>query len=136
MKKKTPCPTCDGCGESLVYRRLEDQTIPCMIKCDACGGTGEARKRYKIGTLSDAQAELIGAVALIAHIRSAAGDPEGKLMQDELVEKIRMMREAWDSRSKGGRKRWRGTKKKDRSEAARKAAKARWADSQNERTEP
>jgi hypothetical protein len=36
---------------------------------------------------------LAGALRLIADIRAAAGDPEGKLMQDELVSRIRRMRE-------------------------------------------
>ena len=35
---------------------------------------------------------LNAALRLIADIREAAGDPEGKLMQDELVRKIRRMR--------------------------------------------
>jgi CHASE3 domain sensor protein len=37
---------------------------------------------------------LNAALRLIADIREAAGDPEGKLMQDELVAKIRRMRGA------------------------------------------
>ena len=37
---------------------------------------------------------LNAALRLIVDIRAAAGDPEGKLMQDELVERIRRMREA------------------------------------------
>jgi hypothetical protein len=37
---------------------------------------------------------LAAALRLIADIREAAGDPEGKLMQDELVERIRRMRKA------------------------------------------
>ena len=37
---------------------------------------------------------LNAALRLIADIREAAGDPEGKLMQDELVAKIRRMRKA------------------------------------------
>lgn len=37
---------------------------------------------------------LAAALRLIADIREAAGDPEGKLMQDELVAKIRRMRGA------------------------------------------
>lgn len=36
-------------------------------------------------------------------------------------------------RSKGGKARWKGTTKKDRSEAASKAAKARWKKSENEK---
>lgn len=36
---------------------------------------------------------LNAALRLIADIREAAGDPEGKLMQDELVARIRRMRE-------------------------------------------
>ena len=35
---------------------------------------------------------LTGALQLIADIREAAGDPEGKLTQDELVARIRRMR--------------------------------------------
>ena len=37
---------------------------------------------------------LNAALRLIADIREAAGDPEGKLMQSELVARIRRMREA------------------------------------------
>lgn len=37
---------------------------------------------------------LNAALRLIADIRESAGDPEGKLMQDELVARIRRMREA------------------------------------------
>lgn len=33
------------------------------------------------------------ALRLLVNIREAAGDPEGKLMQDELVARIRRMRE-------------------------------------------
>lgn len=36
---------------------------------------------------------LAAALRLIADIREAAGDPDGKLMQDELVERIREWRE-------------------------------------------
>lgn len=36
---------------------------------------------------------LTAALRLIADIREAAGDPEGKLMQDELVATIRRMQE-------------------------------------------
>ena len=43
---------------------------------------------------TDNTATLAGARRLIADIRAAAGDPEGKLMQDELVERIRRMRGA------------------------------------------
>ncbi len=43
---------------------------------------------------TDNTATLAGALRLIADIRAAAGDPEGKLMQDELVERIRRMRGA------------------------------------------
>lgn len=35
---------------------------------------------------------LNSVLRLLADIRKAAGDPEGKLMQDELVRKIRRMR--------------------------------------------
>lgn len=37
-------------------------------------------------------------------------------------------------RSKGGKARWQGTTKADRSEAASKAARARWAKSENNKT--
>ena len=36
---------------------------------------------------------LNSVLRLLADIRKAAGDPEGKLMQDELVARIRRMRE-------------------------------------------
>ena len=37
--------------------------------------------------------DYVSALYLLADIRSAIGDPNGKLMQDELVEKIRQIRE-------------------------------------------
>lgn len=37
-----------------------------------------------------------------------------------------------EKRAKGGKARWKGTTKKSRSEAASKAAKARWAKSEND----
>ena len=40
---------------------------------------------------------LTGAISLLAEIRYAAGDPKGKLMQDELVRKIRIMRNSLES---------------------------------------
>ncbi len=43
---------------------------------------------------TDNAATLAAALRLIADIRAAAGDPEGKLMQDELVERIREMRQS------------------------------------------
>lgn len=49
------------------------------------------RKKHKIGTLDDAQATAIGALALVARIRAAVGDNEGRLMQDELVEHCRTL---------------------------------------------
>lgn len=51
------------------------------------------RKKHKIGTLDDAQATAIGALALVARIRAAVGDSEGRLMQDELVEHCRTLAE-------------------------------------------
>ena len=43
---------------------------------------------------TDNTVTLNAALRLLANIREAAGDPEGKLMQDELVAKINRMREA------------------------------------------
>lgn len=40
-----------------------------------------------------------------------------------------------DKRAKGGKARWKGTTKKTRSAAASKAAKARWAKSENDQTQ-
>ena len=51
------------------------------------------RKAHKIGTLDDAQATAIGALALVARIRAAVGDNEGRLMQDDLVEHCRTLAE-------------------------------------------
>lgn len=42
---------------------------------------------------TDNTATLNAALLLLAEIRAAAGDPEGKLMQDELVARIRRMRD-------------------------------------------
>lgn len=44
-------------------------------------------------TITDTEAALFG---LLADIRDAVGDPEGKLMQSELVEHCREMREERD----------------------------------------
>lgn len=43
---------------------------------------------------TDNTATLNAALRLLANIREAAGDPQGKLMQDELIAKINRMREA------------------------------------------
>jgi hypothetical protein len=43
---------------------------------------------------TDNAATLNAALRFIADIREAAGDPEGKLMQNELVARIRRMRES------------------------------------------
>lgn len=46
---------------------------------------------------TDSTETLNAALRLLADIREAAGDPEGKLMQDELVARIRRMREGLES---------------------------------------
>lgn len=43
--------------------------------------------------MNDDAQTLQAALSLLARIREAAGDPKGKLMQDELVERIGRMRE-------------------------------------------
>lgn len=45
--------------------------------------------------------DLLRALAVLADIRAAVGDPEGKLMQDELVARCRELRER--AEGKGGR---------------------------------
>lgn len=51
------------------------------------------RKEWKIGTLADAQATAFSALALVARIRAAVGDPEGRLMQDDLIDHCRKLSE-------------------------------------------
>lgn len=49
-------------------------------------------RSFEMAIYTDNSAALAASLCLIAEIRAAAGDPEGKLMQDELVRKIRRMR--------------------------------------------
>ena len=51
----------------------------------------EERKRHRIGTLIDAQETAIGALMLVARVRAAVGDPEGKLTRDELLDHCRTL---------------------------------------------
>ena len=44
------------------------------------------QKKYPIGTFKDAQESCMAALTLVARLRAAVGDPEGKLMQDELID--------------------------------------------------
>ena len=55
---------------------------------------------HRIGTLDDAQKTAFSALALVAQIRAAVGDPEGRLMQDELIEHCRKMHAAKDTLAK------------------------------------
>lgn len=43
------------------------------------------RKQYRIGTLKDAKKTAISALGLVARLRAAVGDPEGRLMQEDLI---------------------------------------------------
>lgn len=47
------------------------------------------RKAWPIGTHEDAMATAIAALGLVANLRGALGDPKGRLMQGELIERAK-----------------------------------------------
>lgn len=60
-----------------------------IVQCiNACAGLEDPEQ--EIAGLREQNASLL---RLIADIRAAAGDPNGRLMQDELVENIRKLKE-------------------------------------------
>lgn len=66
-----------------------------IVQCvNACDGLEDPEK--EIADLREQNASLL---RLIADIRAAAGDPNGRLMLDELVEHIRTMRRGADAYS-------------------------------------
>lgn len=58
------------------------------VSCVNCGSTVD--QEQEIAGLREQNASLL---RLIADIRTAAGDPNGRLMQDELIEYIRKLQE-------------------------------------------
>lgn len=55
---------------------------------NACAGMEDPEKE-----IADLRAQNTSLFRLLADIRAAAGDPSGRLMQDELVEHIRKLKE-------------------------------------------
>lgn len=66
-----------------------------LVACyNACIGMDDPEKE-----IADLKAQNASLLRLLADIRSAAGDPNGRLMQDELVEHIGTMRRDADAYS-------------------------------------
>lgn len=60
-----------------------------IVQCvNACAGIEDPEKE-----IADLRAQNISLLSLLADIRAAAGDPSGRLMQDELVEHIRKLKD-------------------------------------------
>ena len=93
-----PCPHC-GPGGSVVSIYFDDSSRRYRVGCGACGCATGIHPRDKtpapaietwnrrIGDVPD-----FALLGLLADIRKAAGDPTGKLMQDELVAHIAALR--------------------------------------------
>lgn len=65
---------------------LIERAIACV---NACDGLEDPEKE-----IADLRAQNTSLFRLLADIRAAAGDPSGRLMQDELVEHIGKLKEA------------------------------------------
>ena len=95
-----PCPFCGGTKPQLCigYHARTDA----KVSCDHCGSEGpvfgtddysgashesEARAAWNNRATDD-----LALLSLLADIRKAAGDAEGRLMQDELVARIEALR--------------------------------------------
>lgn len=69
-----------------------DRRARIIAAVNACAGMADPEK--EIQEMRDAQGNHVSLLRLLADIRAAVGDPQGKLMQDELVTHCREMREA------------------------------------------
>ena len=74
-------PPCGSCVHPGNPRNQEEDETAWMAAGDSEGGETDA-------PAVDAQREEFTLLGLIADIRAAAGDPDGRLMQDELVQHI------------------------------------------------
>lgn len=73
---------------SSMHEPYRSRAITCV---NACSGMADPEK--EIQEMRDAQGENASLLRLLADIRAAVGDPQGKLMQDKLVTHYREMRE-------------------------------------------
>ena len=88
--KLRPCPFCGG---EEIEVSSEDGASRSFFRayCDACSAAGSFSKSRAaaIRAWNDRPGNTINEqVGCLVDIRRVVGDPEGKLMQDELVEKI------------------------------------------------
>lgn len=106
-----PCPHC-GPGGSVVSVYFDDSSRRYRVGCGACGCSTGIHPRDKTPAPAiEAWNRRTGEVpdfallGLLADIRKAAGDPTGKLMQDELVAHITSLRAgdqiAWECTGQG-----------------------------------
>ena len=101
--KLRPCPFCGNCAD-LTIMSLSDV----RVTCDCCGAEGPARRSATAAknAWNDRDGQSINdQIGCLYEIRCLLGDKTGKLMQSELIEKVREMADHFRDATKKGKRR-------------------------------